>query len=939
MPRPNVEPTSSKTDLMYEITYNPQFAPERSSKANVKTLQVGGKQTYIMKNHNTGMIYDIDEYAYGTWNLIDGKRTVAEITEETLKKWPDIDPDTAERVILFCAQAGLLKSVVERPPERRIKIPSAFEVQVALIMKSKNFLEATHKILRPLLRMSLLWVCTAFIILCCVLFAPQFTAIFEDAESFRVLGSTLVGFFFYSFVVLGPAIAIHEIAHGLALVHFGGEPGEIGTGLFYFSPMFYIEASDAWTLGRKQRILVMMAGNISTLLIGSAIVAGGLIIQYPPSISHLLYMTAFFCFYTTLFNMAPPFETDGYYVLADLLNIPNLRQDSYGYVWSLFKKTLGMKVDKENLMVEKKRTLIGFAVLSVAWIVYTAYQTTLFTFYMIGDAQTALVTIYSSIVSSQVASVAAIVVSVASVLYLGMTLAGYGIILKSAVKKAMRTPLKFEAIHDRDLSVFFFLPTEADSVAKDFENRVEKVAGKITQNYEVTKGGLVFTAVLRIGATQLALSQIATHLRDIEQSFSSMYQDFVQENKEDILEQTDTYSSKIELASLLRKMGNEIAVAGMPEAKNIVEQIIDKQEKNAIYLLNSTYGSIWTIELPPDLLYEVQEKLLPTFFVEDFAITDLYAETEEFKKRIVYGFDSLSTLSAQNRKCLREATKHPEEHQVVSCFEPIKSRLLFVGRTERIEKDIRRFGSLLIGQAWVGYLDNLLSETNLVLSTLRHPPLPSTNELEAMREGELFVLSENLRKISECKKNVKTALDKAEELTAQVDKNIEDLKMHFERNEPYKIEFLDALFSINSENLSRVPGRLRRLRREFQRISTAIDEATAKLRAEYLKKTKGAKEEKRRFTYAYALITSLSAVLILAGLLAGTELMSIPFFAVAASMQIVYWLFYYSKWKRRNRAGSYPSSPFINLQTYGLAFTQAIYGFLATYDAVTPTKD
>ncbi len=939
MPRPSVEAISSKTDLMYEITYNPRFAPERSPRVNVKTLQVGGEETYVMKNHNTGMIYDIDKYAYETWNLIDGKRTVAEITELTLKKWPDIDPDTAERVVLFCAQAGLLKSLFERPPERRINIPSAFEVQIALIKKSKNFLEATHRIVRPLLKMPILWICVAFIVLCCVLFAPQFTGIFADAESFRVLGSTLVGFLFYSFVVLGPAIAIHEIAHGLALVHYGGEPGEIGTGLFYFSPMFYIEASDAWTLGRKQRILVMMAGNISTLLIGSAIVAGGFIIQYPPSISHLLYMTAFFCFYTTLFNMAPPFETDGYYVLADLLGIPNLRQESYGYVWSLFKRSIGMKFEKESLMVEKKKTLIGFAVLSVAWIIYTAYQTTLFTFYMIGDAHTSLATLYSSITSSQVVSVAGIVVSVVSVFYLGMTLGGYGIILRSAVKKAMRVPLKFEAIHDRDLSVFFFLPTKADSVAKDFEDRVEKVAGKITQNYEVAKGGLVYSAILRIGATELALSQIAAHLRKIEQSFSSMYQDFVEENKEDILEQTDTYRSGMELASLLRKMGSEIAIAGMPEAKSIVEQIIDKQEKRAIYLLNSTYGSIWTIELPPDLLYEVQEKLLPAFFVEDFAITDLYAETEEFKKRTIYGFDSLSKLSAQNRRCLREAVRHPEEHQVVSCFEPIKSRLLFVGRTERIERDIRKFGSLLIGQAWVGYLDNLLSETNLILSTLRHPPLLSTDELEAMQEGELFVLCENLGRISGCKKKVIAALDKAEELTGQVDKNIEDLKRHFERNEPYTIEFLDALFAINSENLSRVPGRLRRLRREFQRISRAIDEATAKLQAEYRKKTKGAKERHRKFTYAFALTASLSAVLVLAGLLVGSELLAITFFAVAASLQTVYWLFYYMKWKRRNSAGPYPSSSFINMQTYGLAFTQAIYGFLATYDAVTPAVD
>lgn len=928
---------SSKTDLMYEITYNPQFIPQRSPKVNIKTLVVDGKETYIMKNHLTGMYYDVDDVSYDIWNLINGQRTVTEISEELVKKWPDIEPDTATDVVLFLAEVGCLRAVVEQAPKKRIKVPSAFEIDVVLIENSKAFLNAIHRIFRVLLKTPLFWASAAFIIFFSMMFAGQFTVIFADANSFRILGSTVVGFFFYSFIVLGPSIAIHEIAHGLALVHYGGSPGEVGTGLFYFGPMFYIDATDAWTLSRRQRIMVMMAGNISTLLIASIIVAIGFVFPYPASISHLLYMTAFFCFYATLMNMAPPFETDGYYVLADLVNISNLRQKSYGYVKSLFKKALRIHVNEEDLAVAKNKTLIGFAVLSVAWIIYTAFQTTLFTYYMLGDTTAAFFTVYSAIASSIALPLAAVAVSAASVLYFAMTLTGYGVIFISAIKKASRAPLNFQAIHDRDLSMFFYIPSKTSSIRKNFENRLKKISGKITQNYKVSQLESVFTATLRMGGTKLALNQIGTHLRKIERSFTSMYRDFLQKNSENISKPVDSYTStKLELADLLTKMGNEIAEAGIPEAHTRIKEIIEEQNKNSMYLLNSAYGSVWTIELPPLLLQEVEETLLPTFLVEDCAITDLYGETEEFKKRTIYGYDSISRLAAQNRAYLGKAVKNPQEYQLVSCFEPIKSRLLFVGRTERIEKDIPMFSILLIGQAWCGYLDNLLSESNLTLSTLRRPPVLNIEDLEAMKDGELCVLSENLSKLSSCERTVRKALDECEQFTEQVKNNAETFKKYFEENEPFKIGGLNALFAINRENLVRLPRRLKKFKEEFQRIIASVEEVAKSVKKEYCKREGTVKKKLRKILYAYPLIAILSVMFILASLYVDTGLLRILFLTVGTSMQALYWMVYYSRWRRLYRAGRYPSSFFVNQQLFALAFAQAIYRFMASYNVVTP---
>ncbi len=443
-----------------------------------------------------------------------------------------------------------------------------------------------------------------------------------------------------------------------------------------------------------------------------------------------------------------------------------------------------------------------------------------------------------------------------------------------------------------------------------------------------------------MGGTELALNQIGPHLRKIEQSFSSMYQDFLEENAEDLFHPADIYGSTIvRLETLLQEMGHEIAEAGMPEAKNVVQEIVEKQNRISRYLLNSTYGSVWTIELPPFLLHEVEETLLPTFFVEDFAITDLYGEAEEFKKCTIYGLDSLSKFSAQNRAYLQEVLKNPEEHQLVTCFEPIKSRLLFAGRSEQIEKDIPRFSTLFVNQAWSGYLDNLLGETNLTLSTLRHPPTLDPGDLETMKDGELFVLNKNLSMLSTCEKTVKRALDESDQFVEQMKQDIDGLKRYFEENKSYEIGLFNALFAINKENLGRLPRRLTKFRREFQRITVSVGKVIDRVQKEYHKKKPDVRKKRRRILYISPVVALLSVLLVLTNLYLPKGILATSCLVAAVIIQVIYWVFYYLRLRRLQNAGRYPSRSFVEQQLFVLAFAQALYKFIAAYNVIGPAKE
>ena len=118
---------------------------------------------------------------------------------------------------------------------------------------------------------------------------------------------------------------IHEFGHALACRRYGGECFEIGVILLAFIPTMYCNVSDAWTFPRRwQRIMVSFAGIYLEICL--AAVAAVLWLATPPSFGNaLLFNVVLLCSVNTLLiNGNPLLRYDGYYMLADWWNKPNL---------------------------------------------------------------------------------------------------------------------------------------------------------------------------------------------------------------------------------------------------------------------------------------------------------------------------------------------------------------------------------------------------------------------------------------------------------------------------------------------------------------------------------------------------------------------------------------------------------------------------------------
>ena len=124
----------------------------------------------------------------------------------------------------------------------------------------------------------------------------------------------------------------HEFGHATTCRHFGGEVHEIGVCLICFTPCGYVDASDAYMMKHKRhKIYTTLAGVFTEFFIASLCVYVWLYLS-PGLYKNIAFNIMFVASINTIFfNMNPLMRFDGYYVMSDWLEIPNLRTKSITY--------------------------------------------------------------------------------------------------------------------------------------------------------------------------------------------------------------------------------------------------------------------------------------------------------------------------------------------------------------------------------------------------------------------------------------------------------------------------------------------------------------------------------------------------------------------------------------------------------------------------------
>ena len=160
---------------------------------------------------------------------------------------------------------------------------------------------------------------------------------------------------------------LHELSHAALTKYYGGHVRTMGVMLLLFTPLPYADLSSAWGFRDKyKRAAVGAAGMYADLFSGS--LATLVWAASPPGFVNEVALNIMFvtAVYTFLFNINPLMRFDGYYILTDLVEIPNLHSAAQGQFRASFRR-LAYKEPFEpdqNVTSRRRAFLLSFFAIS-----------------------------------------------------------------------------------------------------------------------------------------------------------------------------------------------------------------------------------------------------------------------------------------------------------------------------------------------------------------------------------------------------------------------------------------------------------------------------------------------------------------------------------------------------------------------------------------------
>lgn len=297
-----------------------------------------GRLWYVLGDPYTHRFFRITPEARAFLERLDGRLTVEQAWADAMADDPDAAPGQEEvlQVLAQLFQAGLLRS--EQPLES-LRLAQHGRKQRLQIVKSQllNFLflriplwdpDRALNALAPLWR----WIvgpigAIAWAAMVLVGFAHVIgRAGGWVAQTEGVLAPGNLAWLYVTWVVVK---FFHELGHAVVCKRFGGEVHVMGVMLMVFTPFPYVDASAAWYFRERwKRVLTGAAGMIAEVFL-AAIAAVIWANSSPGVVNQVAYNVMFLASVSTLlFNLNPLLRFDGYYMLSDWFDTPNLHGQS-----------------------------------------------------------------------------------------------------------------------------------------------------------------------------------------------------------------------------------------------------------------------------------------------------------------------------------------------------------------------------------------------------------------------------------------------------------------------------------------------------------------------------------------------------------------------------------------------------------------------------------
>ena len=310
-----------------------------------------GERWYVLRDQSNGRHLRFNATAYDFIGRLDGDLSVQQIWDQ-MAKAEEVEAPAQDEVLLILTQLFALDALRSGLPvdaleffkryqhERHLRHKRAVMNPLAIrvpLFDPDGWLNRLLPWVRPLFSTigALVWLLLVGLagLLAMINFPALNAALDQD-----ILSPSNLVLMLLMFILIK---AMHEFAHAFAVKMWGGEVHEMGITLLVLAPVPYVDASAAWGFRDKhKRVLVGAVGILVELFLAALALFVWLTVE-PGLVRDAAFNALLIGSVSTLlFNANPLLRFDGYYVLQDLIEIPNLYTRASRYHLYLLQRYL-----------------------------------------------------------------------------------------------------------------------------------------------------------------------------------------------------------------------------------------------------------------------------------------------------------------------------------------------------------------------------------------------------------------------------------------------------------------------------------------------------------------------------------------------------------------------------------------------------------------------
>jgi putative peptide zinc metalloprotease protein len=360
-----------------------------------------GRSYYVVKDPISLQYFRMTAEDYFLATLFDGRRTFGKIRNAYIERHRHVLLDYSteelnERVLRFANDLALLqfltvqgqrlKARYDAVRERKAKKPFLYNLANQIFFFRFSLYDPDRlftRMARPVWWMwtkATLWISVVLIALATIVFLRNYNHVAAALGNLFSFHNVLL-MWLTTFIIK----SIHELGHGLTCKHFGGEVHEIGVMALIFTPYFFVNVSDSWVMPNRMHRMLVSAAGIYVELIFAAFATFFWAIVQPGLLKDFLFNIIFIASVSTIiFNANPLMRFDGYYIMTDLIEVPNLQAKSRALIQHQFNRLLFGSSNKEavlaRLPLPKKRFWLFYTYAILSWLYgyYVIYKLAIF---------------------------------------------------------------------------------------------------------------------------------------------------------------------------------------------------------------------------------------------------------------------------------------------------------------------------------------------------------------------------------------------------------------------------------------------------------------------------------------------------------------------------------------------------------------------------------